>query len=414
MNKMQQYAFFAIALCSFSSIVQAQVAREDILILNENGRDYTAYKTLRSDLPKRQVTLDAQESAGDLIYFHPDNYTATPTTNGNGQTLLSFDGGSYALMRTGRFTNKELAITSDGVYQFSSWNGQTLANGHYGKWNTPNPFTQFSYVWVVPDNIEILKYNANQKGEWQRSGQTLAWTGKDVNDLTFEITYRVGSAATIRPTTLGETPAPADASTSGLSRITLDSGSLFPSGSHRFTGAGEKVLTELAEKLRRRNASKIIVEGHTDNQPLKPYLRETYPSNWELSAARATIVVRWLAEHGVDADILEARAYGEQRPVADNSSAQGRAKNRRIEILVEDKTGRSPRQASAKKVDRTQAPSSNSTLTVPKAKPEPPPQPALKNRATPVSQSPAPAQQAPVAEPAEPELKKPRSPGFVR
>lgn len=75
----------------------------------------------------------------------------------------------------------------------------------------------------------------------------------------------------------------------------------------------------------------IRVEGFTDNQPINT---ARYPTNWELSAARAASVVRMLASHGVDPARLAAVGYGEYRPVADNSSARGRARNRRVVLAI--------------------------------------------------------------------------------
>lgn len=331
MNKVLLNALLAFSLLGVSiAAAQAGVAREDILFLAQDGRHFTAYKTLRSDLPKRTVTLNPGENADDLIYFDPAEYESKKSGN---HTVLSFKGGDYALIRSGAFTDTQLKKLNDGSYRFDSWNGSKLPNGHFGKWNTPNPFTRFSYAWVVPENITIIKYSANQKGQWEQRGNALVWRGKNVNNLGFSITYRVRTT----PLAVDVSKVAETGDGEGLTRITLESGSLFPSGSQRFTPAGESLLADLAKRLKKRDPAHIIVEGHTDDQPLKPYLREKYPSNWELSAARATGVVRWLSEHGIDPSTLEARAYGSQRPVASNDSAQGRAKNRRIEILVKDK-----------------------------------------------------------------------------
>ncbi|MDK2959817.1 MAG: chemotaxis protein MotB, partial [Bacillota bacterium] len=74
------------------------------------------------------------------------------------------------------------------------------------------------------------------------------------------------------------------------------------------------------------------VEGHTDNLPINTY---RFPSNWELSTARATTVVRYLAEkHGIPPDRLSAAGYGEWRPVAPNDTPEHRAQNRRVDIVV--------------------------------------------------------------------------------
>jgi chemotaxis protein MotB len=79
----------------------------------------------------------------------------------------------------------------------------------------------------------------------------------------------------------------------------------------------------------------IQVSGHTDNLPISEKLQTQFPSNWELSSARATNVVRFLAEKAhVPADRLVASGYGEHQPRASNKSPKGRSLNRRIEILL--------------------------------------------------------------------------------
>ena len=77
------------------------------------------------------------------------------------------------------------------------------------------------------------------------------------------------------------------------------------------------------------------IEGHTDNVPPGKSLRNKYPSNWELSTARATNVVRFLQESaGIDPATLEAVGMGEYHPIASNKTPQGRSQNRRIEIIL--------------------------------------------------------------------------------
>ncbi|HEY1180857.1 MAG TPA: OmpA family protein, partial [Rhodocyclaceae bacterium] len=76
----------------------------------------------------------------------------------------------------------------------------------------------------------------------------------------------------------------------------------------------------------------ITVEGHTDNTPISNQL---FPSNWELSVVRASSVVRLFIENGVEARLLTATGYADQRPVADNSTPAGRQRNRRVAITIE-------------------------------------------------------------------------------
>jgi chemotaxis protein MotB len=107
---------------------------------------------------------------------------------------------------------------------------------------------------------------------------------------------------------------------------------LFASGEAEITAEGQAVLRKVAEVLGQFPDRQIQVIGHTDNVPIRTV---RFPSNWELAAARATAAVRFLSEQaGVDPKRLGALGYGEFHPVADNATAEGRAKNRRIAIVV--------------------------------------------------------------------------------
>ena len=106
---------------------------------------------------------------------------------------------------------------------------------------------------------------------------------------------------------------------------------LFDSGDVEIKPEGQQVLRKVAGILAQHPKRQIHVIGHTDNVPI----RRKYPSNWELSCARATAAVRFLQEQaGVDPRRLGALGYGEFHPLADNATAEGRAKNRRIAIVV--------------------------------------------------------------------------------
>lgn len=106
---------------------------------------------------------------------------------------------------------------------------------------------------------------------------------------------------------------------------------LFDSGQAELKPEGEQVLRRLAAVLAQHPHRQVHVIGHTDNVPI--YI--SYPSNWELSTARATAAVRFLCEKaGMDARRLGAVGYGEHRPIADNSTPEGRARNRRIAIVI--------------------------------------------------------------------------------
>lgn len=105
---------------------------------------------------------------------------------------------------------------------------------------------------------------------------------------------------------------------------------LFPSGVSRPSEHAAPVLTRLAEIIKPFSNS-IRVEGHTDNLPINTF---AFPSNWELSAARAASVVRMFAERGVSPQRMIVAGLGEYTPVEDNATAQGRNRNRRVVLVV--------------------------------------------------------------------------------
>jgi len=110
---------------------------------------------------------------------------------------------------------------------------------------------------------------------------------------------------------------------------------LFDSGQSQVKPAGLQVLKQVSDILKNVTDKQIRIEGHTDNVPIGARLRERFPTNWELSTARATSVVRYLIEEGgVDRANLLAVGYADTRPLAGNDTEEGRTANRRIEIAL--------------------------------------------------------------------------------
>jgi len=110
---------------------------------------------------------------------------------------------------------------------------------------------------------------------------------------------------------------------------------LFDSGKADLKKAGIKVLQQIGDILNSAIDKNIQVEGHTDNVPISGGLAARYPSNWELSTARATTVLHFLQDKvGVSGERLSAVGYGEYQPITSNSTAEGRAENRRIQIVL--------------------------------------------------------------------------------
>jgi len=114
--------------------------------------------------------------------------------------------------------------------------------------------------------------------------------------------------------------------------LQLSNDVLFDSGRAELKPAGQATLKGLAQILASVKGRKLQVAGHTDNVAVRG---GRFASNWELSTARAVSVVRFLIEHGVRPEVLSASGYGEFDPVGPNDSTDGRAKNRRIEVILQ-------------------------------------------------------------------------------
>ena len=119
--------------------------------------------------------------------------------------------------------------------------------------------------------------------------------------------------------------------------LNLSAGVLFAPGQATLSDAGRTALTS-AINVAQQSDLPITIEGYTDNVPSNS---RSYPSNWELSGARASAVARHMVESGIRAERLSAIGYGENHPVATNATPAGRAQNRRIVLVLARKAGAS-------------------------------------------------------------------------
>jgi chemotaxis protein MotB len=121
----------------------------------------------------------------------------------------------------------------------------------------------------------------------------------------------------------------------GKLTVTILDQIMFDSGEAVLKPGGESVMEKIATFLTEHPELKIHVIGHTDNIPIRPEAHSRFASNWELSTARALAALHFLTEKaGVDPRRVGAVGYGEYRPIADNTTAEGRARNRRIAITI--------------------------------------------------------------------------------
>ena len=121
----------------------------------------------------------------------------------------------------------------------------------------------------------------------------------------------------------------------GAIKYTVNSDLLFKSGSWDLSADGKKIISRLAEKLAPSQENKIAIIGYTDDAPIGPALKKQgVTSNEVLSQKRADAVMQYMISQGVNPEYVSAQGRGDADPVASNSTPQGRAQNRRVELTL--------------------------------------------------------------------------------
>ncbi|WP_157621347.1 OmpA family protein [Salisaeta longa] len=122
------------------------------------------------------------------------------------------------------------------------------------------------------------------------------------------------------------------------SSIQLEPAIYFPSGSAWLTDRGRDALDQIAQQIKSQYPNRDFrIKGYTDSMPIGEALKDTYPSNWYLSAQRAAAVAHYLDKaHNIQTPTLEIGAYGPQQPVASNETPTGRQQNRRVVIVIDE------------------------------------------------------------------------------
>ena len=335
---LRRYLTAAFLGVSVSASTWAEVSFETLTFIEADGHTYTNYSTTRSDGDEYTVFLDPSENLSNFLYINPNRYDVSAENHS-----LLFEQGSYALINRGDYIDRDnpqnsaVRIDDEGVYHLRTWQGEKQANGHYGFWHTPEPYQNFAAAWIIPAQFEILDYRSNQIGEWVKRGNTLAFFANEVNNLVFNISYRRVNEPqfTKLKRQLADNQAVELENTEAGLKVILTNNILFDSGSAKLSTQGSALLAEMIAGLDNHKNYHLIVEGHTDDVPIRGALQQRFASNWELSAQRALNVVHVLAEAGLDPKQLQARAFGPHRPRVENSDASSRARNRRIELIIE-------------------------------------------------------------------------------
>ncbi len=197
-------------------------------------------------------------------------------------------------------------------------------------------------------NTDLREQLARKEGELRAAQDKLAQAGADLAGLQQQIDQlnrqKDEDLARLKATydeLVGSLKGEIEAGQVQISRmkdrlsVNLVEKILFDSGKAEIKPAGLEVLAKVGEQLAKVKSKRVQIEGHTDNVPISGKLQERFPSNWELSAARAMAVVHFLQDKvKIDPVLLSAAGYGEHQPALGNDTVEGKAANRRIEIVL--------------------------------------------------------------------------------
>lgn len=171
----------------------AAVVSETVYFLNPDGHSYLLARSIHSDSPSHRFHVDKSVQLNDLRHVSPATFDWDEESSDKVNSL-SFEAGGFSLIYPGTFKPSELKKLEKGDFHYSSWDGSKNAAGRYGYWYAPGNFDQFTYTWILPQNAELLRYRSNKQGTWTRRGNAISFYAEQVNNLTFDIRYRLKKA----------------------------------------------------------------------------------------------------------------------------------------------------------------------------------------------------------------------------
>ncbi len=167
----------------------AGVQSETIFFVQPDGRNYLLERSIHSDSPTHRFHLNKRIQLDDIRHISPARFEWDDSEEQ--VNSLIFEAGGFTIIYPDRFNDNELKQDKDGVFHYESWDGRRDASGRYGYWYAPGQFDQFTYTWILPNNITLLRYRSNLDGRWTKRNNAISFYAEKVNNLTFEMSYRV-------------------------------------------------------------------------------------------------------------------------------------------------------------------------------------------------------------------------------
>lgn len=323
-------------LLPFLATVAFAGTSETIFFLGDDLKGAVNYKNVRYDASGTKRMFMGKNFNKKLVtYARPEGYSWVKI---KGEDALQFnDVSNYAFLQ--RINNpKEFMFKAKdkaNSYTVVVDGGRCLDKGCLQDENIisvaiPKRFKVSAYVALNTENDQVI-----EDAEWKVIDGTYTMYAYNVKGayVMFDI-EDIAQTGTVFQQVSDSMAQFKDVQTEkqgNLVKVVMPLDDIFTSGSADLKKNGLEWISRLAETLSNTNFLELRVEGHTDNSPIST---AKYPSNWELSTARAANVVRYLTTKGFEPQKLAAIGYGDSRPLVDNNSPEGKMKNRRIEFTI--------------------------------------------------------------------------------
>jgi len=179
-------------LFAYTSLFSAVIS-ENIIFLQDDATSYINYSTTRTDYKEFNIRLKKGKDSlrkylAPIIHSYPNDYRLNK--QGVKYDLLTYFSNELSTLKVKKFKKGHL-IKKGKIFKFKSWiKPKDSKKKHFGFAHNKN-FYEFYYIWVLPKKYEFVKYSSNKLGKWKQKGNVLVYRGINVNDLTFEISYKI-------------------------------------------------------------------------------------------------------------------------------------------------------------------------------------------------------------------------------
>ena len=317
------------AILLLASICVFADTSETVFILSDDLESGTKYYNKRGDgVGNFSFLFESEFNKEQVMYARPENYDWRQTTyDGNRYRQLFFpQTQSYAYLERKPNNREFLTKLSATRYRLLVDGSECMAQ--YCRMD------ENIIAVVMPKRFKVLDYGASVDGNWKVVDSTYTFYSRYVKGASVELVFEDRFALIYAKVfdDMSVFKGIQVENTGGNISVVMPMDNVFGAGSTELDNEGLSWVKQLGETLKTIPFKEVKVEGHADSIPLRK--GSIYPSNWELSAARAAMALRLLIEKGIQENKLVAVGYGASRPIADNTDPVGRAKNRRISFNI--------------------------------------------------------------------------------